>query len=295
MVPELGITASSLILALSLANPSVLIAEESPAKVNITQEISPNKINTFSLDFRQTSFSHVLQIVSKRSGVTFSVDDALGDQLINQKISGNDWNSAIKALLQDYSYLGIVDRSKSFRRIIVTGLSGNGSDSKQISRPVGELGPGTDALDVPLSETPILLWQASPGGNNTRLKQSGIPTRFIQTLPDALNQIRVGQPLEIQIPQEEFPLFGVVGSEHSELNGRVSVWSGPIDAFHETASFTVTRGNKLTFVTVATGISIYEISIDNATGLGTVVNGLDLVRGKDENDAIIPPLVAPGV
>ena len=282
-------------LALSLANTALFAVEELLAEANTTLKISPNKSNISSLDFRQTPLSHALEIVNKKSGVTFSVNEALGGQLINQKISANDWNSAIKELLQGYSYLGIVDRSKSFRRIIVTGLSGSGIDSTQINAPDEGLDPGADMKDVPLSESPILLWHTSPGSNNARTKQSGIPSKFIQILPDALNQLRVGQPLEIQIPQEEFSLFGVVSSEHSELNGRVSVWSGPLDAFHETASFTVTRGNKLTLVTVATGLSIYEISIDNSTGIGSVVNGLDLVRGKDQNDAVIPPLVDPGV
>ena len=292
MASELGKNIVIFSLVIFLGGSSLAFADRSTESQYSTKQTPLHDDNPIELDLGQTKLSRALKVVNERSGVIFRVKDGLGDQIINKKISGNDWNFAIKQMLQGYSYLGIVDRTKSFRRVIITGLSGNGVDPS--GRLEEGLNPGEDAPDGQLSESPILLWQTIHDPGVKGQKKSEIPTEFIQTNPNALKQIRVGQPLEIQIPQEEFPLFGVVGDAHSELNGRISVWSGPLDAFHETASFTVTQGKKLTLVTVATGLSIYEISIDNATGLGTVVNGLDLIKGKDGNDTVIPPIGVPG-
>jgi len=85
-----------------------------------------------------------------------------------------------------------------------------------------------------------------------------------------------------------FLLIGGVGENHSELNGDIQVWSGPIDGAHETASFTITRGKRSTYVTVATGTSIYEARIDNSTGLGSVVNEVELTKKITKNDYLIP-------
>ena len=94
--------------------------------------------------------------------------------------------------------------------------------------------------------------------------------------------------MEIPIPQEDQPYFGVVGETHDQLNGAVQVWSGPIDGSHATASFTLTRGRTSTYVTVATGTSIYEVAIDNVTGVGSVVNEVDLTKGKEQEDTLTP-------
>ena len=264
-------------------------ASESRSQADSFSEVS----EPVDLKFKQITLNEALQLVTRSSGVTFSLHKSLRGRMLNTQISALDWTSATKELLSGFSYLAIVDRSGSFRRVIITGIAGTGSASAD-SRFIGAgVDTANETSTIPLSETPILLWRSAFGVADEN--KSSIPTKYIQVLPNALESIRVGQPLEITIPQEGFPIFGVVAESHMQLNGEITVWSGPIDAFHDTASFTVTRGKILTFITVATGVSVYEFSINNKTGAGTVVNALDLIRDKNPNDTVVPPLNGPGV
>ncbi len=279
-----------LILVVLLVAPFLSIAK-GESESRFQSEMHSGGSEPVELKFEQTTFNEALQLVTRRSGITFSLRNNVQGRMLNRRLSAPDWTRATKELLSGFSYLAIVDRSGSFRRVIITGLAGTGSTSAE-SRLVGAV---DDAATMPVSNTPILLWQSAFAVAGENKTHSNIPTKYIQVLPGALDSIRVGQPLEITIPQEDSPVFGVVAESHSQLNGEVTVSSGPIDAFHDTASFTVTRGKISTFVTVATGAAIYEFSINNKTGAGAVVNALDLIRDKNKNDTVVPPINGSGV
>lgn len=276
------------ILAVLLVYPALSSAQDASKSRSRADSFSAVS-KPIELKFEQTPLSEALQLVTRRSGVKFSLRDSLRGQVLNRQISALNWTSATKELLSGFSYLAIVGRSGSFRRIIVTGVAGTGS--VPVNADFKGAAVGTVSA-TPLSDTPILLWQSA--FDVADKNKSNVPTKYVQVVPNAFERIRVGQPLEITIPQENFPVFGVVEESHMQLDGEITVWSGPVDAFHDTASFTVTRGKILTFITVATGVSVYEFSINNKTGAGTVVNALDLIRDKNRNDMVVPQLNRPG-
>ncbi len=233
--------------------------------------------------------------VARRSGVRIMVAPELVDEKVHAAIRHAQWRGAITKLLKGFDHIAIVDREGRFRKIWITGrkadgdmAAGGAADQASSSgrSPGGKRLSGTEPEGA--IELPVAIWQPLEQGLEASQDDEGIPWAPVQSDPAFFEAIRVGQPLEILIPQEESPLFAVVGETHSQLNGRIQVWSGPIDGAHETASFTITRGQITTYITVATGMSIYEISVDNATGLGKVVNEVDLTKGTTEKDFVIP-------
>ena len=236
--------------------------------------------------------------VARRSSVRIMVAPELVDETVHAEIKNAQWQGAIRTLLEGFDHIAIVDRDGRFRKVWITGRkadAGRGAgvaDGADDQAPVFETGAGPKRLGAPelegSLELPVAIWQPLDRSLESPPDDGSIPWAPVQSDPAFFDAMRVGQPLEILIPQEEAPLFAVVGETHNQLNGRVQVWSGPIDGSHETASFTITRGQITTYITVATGTSIYEVSVDNATGLGKVFNEVDLTKGKTERDFVIP-------
>lgn len=236
--------------------------------------------------------------VTRRSGVRIVVAPELVHEKIEVAIKQTDWHAAIKSLLKSFDHIAIVDRSGSYRKIWITGrkvfasavATVDGVTPGRFSRfdTGAERDRPADPEPERSMELPVAIWEPLEPDTQSFDADGTIPSEPVQSDPALFETIRVGQPLEILIPQEEFPLFAVVGETHSRLNGEIQVWSGPIDGSHETASFTITRGEVTTYITVATGTSIYEVSVDNATGLGQVVNEVDLTKGKTDQDFLVP-------
>ena len=234
--------------------------------------------------------------ISRRGGVRILVAPEIVDARVESKIEPDNWRSAINTLLKRFDHMAIVDRSGSFRKIWITGrksfdhpLDAADADTTDgLSRPVAERDRPADPEPDRSMQLPVAIWEPLEDYGESSAQDRSIPSAPVQTAPAVFEGMHVGQPLEIIIPQEEAPLFAVVGETHSQLNGEIQVWSGPIDGAHDTASFTITRGEITTYITVATGTSIYEVSVDNVTGLGQVVNEVDLTKGKTDQDFLVP-------
>ncbi len=233
--------------------------------------------------------SDAMADVSRRSKVRIVISQDLKDEKIDAEFKSADWRSAIKYLLTGFNHIAIVDRSGDFRKIWIMGRKDSENLSGLTSDVTGRASGVNDHPEPSESiELPIAIWEPLEYGSSSLEGDETIPSAPIQMDPSVFESLQIGQPIEIPIPQEAFPLFGVVGENHSQLNGEVQVWSGPIDGSHETASFTVTRGEITTYVTVATGTSIYEVTLDNATGIGSVVNEKDLTKDVTGQDFVIP-------
>lgn len=251
---------------------------------------SDNKVSAVAikLQYQDTRLSDAMADVSRRSKVRIVISPDLGDEKITVKVNSANWNHAIKSLLVGFNHIAIVDRRGDFRKIWITGRK----DPEVVAGGVvpGQIGHALQVDDqAELTESielPMIIWEPL----DYELSDTGesITAMPIQMDPSLFETLQIGQPIEIPIPQEQTPLFGVIGESHQQLNGAVQVWSGPIDGSHETASFTVTRGEVTTYVTVATGTSIYEVTLDNTTGIGSVVNEVDLTKDVTGQDFLIP-------
>lgn len=251
--------------------------------------VAPISTGTIEMQFRDDTLSAVTAQLSRRSGVRFSVSSSLKSSLVNADVQADNWNDAIKSSLAGFNYLATLDRDGRFQKIWLTGTKDPSSGSGSIAiAQKNERANSVDAKAPELKDFPIALWQPVKGKAVNSPWGESAHAEMIQMDPKLFDSLEVGQPVEIPIPQEVVPVFGVIGESHSQLNGEVQVWSGPIDGSHETASFTITRGEKGTYVTVATGTSIYEVSVDNATGAGAVVNETELTKNVTKNDYVIP-------
>ena len=242
------------------------------------------------LSFAGARLHDAMAEVSRRSAVPILVSPGISDLPVEVKLQGDDWHAVLRAWLRDFDHLAIVDRAGQYRKIWITARMTGVSDA-----PKGGAGRSNEQEPVDhstepdeITELPLAIWEPLDPGMPTDLVDANIPSAPVQMDTGMFDAIEIGQPIEIPIPQEDDPVFGVVAETHSQLNGEIQVWSGPVDGSHETASFTISRGEIATYVTVATGTEIYEVTLDNTTGLGTVVNEVDLTKGKTEKDFIIP-------
>ena len=55
------------------------------------------------------------------------------------------------------------------------------------------------------------------------------------------------------------------------------------------ATFTVTRGQVMTYVTVTTGSNLYQIEINNSSGQGSVLDSQNLNEYRNPEDGIPAP------
>lgn len=253
------------------------------------ERLSESSDEPVKLQLNGQSLAQVIDRISGPSGISFQLADEVRQWPLRGVIEGGDWSAVVRQLMQGFSFLGIIDDQGGYRRVIVTGFAGDGRDASNA-------GPDDDLADreLPhetlqessdLADRPLRLWD--PQLSMHAVKFDGeFPSRPVKLIESGFEAMDIGQPLQLDIPQEDFPVYGVVSDMRNALGGRVTVWSGPVDGVHETASFTITRGQKMTYITVATGDSIYEVSIDNSSGDGIVVNEADLTRGKDGNDEV---------
>lgn len=233
----------------------------------------------------------LLTELSADRDVPIFVSPQLSEDAVPGELGDAEWEAAIESLLAQYNYLAIIDRSGRYRKLWITARRAQ-PRSKRAADDHAASSAAQDAAGVrepgSIAELPIPLWQPVDRGDPTLPLAEDVPFESVQMDPEFFESLQVGQPLEIPVPQETQPYFGVVSESHNQLNGSVRVWSGPIDGSHDTASFTMTRGRFSTYVTIATGRSIYEVTIDNASGVGSVVDEIDLTKGKEEQDSITP-------
>jgi hypothetical protein len=280
------------ITGLMMANPCRVVAVTEVSQLIMQDTLVDSSVEPNSTDRR---LGALLADIRAQSDVRIIAPAALADDEVGIVIDATDWNSTIRTLLKNYNHLAIIDRAGNYRKIWITARdeSRRAEDSRNPSSLARtHSGRHHDEPD-PLTELPVAIWQPVEVDDTSVFSESDIPHASVQMDPSFFDSLQVGRPIEIPVPQESEPYFGVVGETHDQLSGAVQVWSGPIDGAHESASFTMTRGRISTYVTIATGSSIYEAVVDNATGVGSVVNEVDMTKGKDEHDALIPTNVNP--
>ncbi|MDD1621198.1 MAG: hypothetical protein LUQ11_06925, partial [Methylococcaceae bacterium] len=75
--------------------------------------------------------------LANRSGITFKISAAVGGDVINRKLAGDDWNAVLTQLLQGYNYTAVSDQGV-VKTVVITGRNGSGQDNVALPRE-GEL------------------------------------------------------------------------------------------------------------------------------------------------------------
>jgi|GEM_PF-4334821 len=137
---------------------------------------------------------------------------------------------------------------------------------------------------------PRKLWKSIPQQEKPASLPDNVEVEFIQMPVGALQNLQVGEKVDLLIPQKGHPYVGTVKKISSRFSdGNVKVSSGPLDNGQDFSSFSIVEGDKITLVTVATGAEIYQVEIDNKTGVGTVLDDRELQQFRQGNDNLSPP------
>lgn len=112
---------------------------------------------------------------------------------------------------------------------------------------------------------------------------------YIKVNDDSSMKFSEGQKVSFLIPQENKSYIGTINESTRAFGGKVKISSGDIENGNEFASFSITEGENTTFVTVATGESIYQVEIDRLSGVGVVMDDRELNQYRHNEDGILPP------
>lgn len=239
---------------------------------------------TLPLQVDAVPLGELAQRLSRLSGAAVRVSPGLAAQPVTAHIDGDDIDAALRSFLERYNHLAVVDATGRLRQVWITGTAPTGSARTATAAFPDEAFDETPGKDGD-SMFPVALWQI--GGEPPTGARPG--SHGIETDPSLFADLRVGQPIELSLPPPADAVFGVIGERHEQLGGAVQVWSGPLAGENDLASFTITRGVRTTYVTVATGSEVFEVEIDNETGSGSAIDERDIVTGPQENDMVPVP------
>jgi hypothetical protein len=146
--------------------------------------------------------------------------------------------------------------------------------------------PNDDAFE------PEQIWQLATVVDQLRPKSlpDNVNVEYIKIADPKNLAFSEGQKLSLLIPQENKFYVGTIEESTSEFDGTVVISSGDIKNGGLFSSFSIVEGENTTFVTVATGESIYQIEIDQKSGIGIVMDDRELDQYRHDDDGILPPL-----
>ena len=133
------------------------------------------------------------------------------------------------------------------------------------------------------------LWQAVPPQQHPQDIPDNLNVEYIKTNQPGSMNLSEGQQVALVIPQENKSFIGIVDESTRAYGGKINISSGSIENGDENASFSITEGENTTFITVATGESIYQVEINKKTGIGTVLDDRELDQYRQNEDGILPP------
>ena len=133
------------------------------------------------------------------------------------------------------------------------------------------------------------VWQPIAQQQQPETLPDNLQVEYIQVADKNSMTFSEGEKVSFLIPQENKSFVGIINESTRAFGGDVNISSGDIENGKDHASFSITEGENTTFVTVATGESIYQIEIDNQSGIGVVLDDRELNQYRLKEDGIFPP------
>jgi hypothetical protein len=146
---------------------------------------------------------------------------------------------------------------------------------------------------APLAQQ-LSLWQADQLSAG---EENGIPVHYAELQPAALEDLSVGQTLELALPGRSQPLQALLSETRN--TGDTAVWQGSLLDGNGAETLTVVRGVKQTHIAVATLDGSYSVIVDNKTGKAVITDENEIAQRSDPNDHVdyqpreLPPLAPP--
>lgn len=133
------------------------------------------------------------------------------------------------------------------------------------------------------------VWQPIAQQQHSEMSPDDLYVEYIKVTDNSSMKFSEGQKVSFLIPQENKSYIGTIKESTRAFGGDVKISSGDIENGNEFASFSITEGENTTFVTVATGESIYQVEIDHLSGVGVVMDDRELNQYRYNEDGIFPP------
>lgn len=145
-----------------------------------------------------------------------------------------------------------------------------------------------DPIDSTVQNAPasLHLWQGSQDAESVMVE--GFPATRVQTNPDDLATLHVGQELVIDIPGLVQPVVARLDDTHNQLD-TVQVFRGPILDREEHDNVIVTRGETATYLIVSTSESVWSAVMDHKTGETLITDERDVLVRQRHGDMIPVP------
>lgn len=101
--------------------------------------------------------------------------------------------------------------------------------------------------------------------------EPGFYGQKLKTTPGFIEQLHLGQLLELPIPGLEKSVHVELTETRNVYKGR-EVWRGKVLGGRAVDSFSITRGEAMTIISVGTLQGVFTLSINNKTGEGVLIN-----------------------
>lgn len=119
---------------------------------------------------------------------------------------------------------------------------------------------------------------------------------YTQISPEMISNLAVGEAVEFLIPQESRTYSGVIETINEVADGKSHIASGYLTQYYDSAkpaTFSIIREDQQTFATIRTGVSTFQISINNNTGEATVTDQQNPDQpehgSSDQQNDVMPP------
>lgn len=155
----------------------------------------------------------------------------------------------------------------------------------KVSKSNSELVITKSSLDMQAKQ----VWQPIAQQQQPKTLPDNLHVEYIKVADSNSMKFSEGEKVSFLIPQENKSYVGIVNESTRAFGGDVNISSGDIENGSDHASFSVTEGENTTFITVATGESIYQVEIDNQSGVGVVLDDRELNQYRHKEDGIYPP------
>lgn len=202
--------------------------------------------------------------LANRSGISFQINAAIEQDLINRKLAADDWNTALSQLLQGYNFTTVVDQ-QGVVSVLVSGLNHNAADT---------------ALGT------IIKPQTS----------SALPSRFQHlkagsvmplSLPiAALRQMKTGDTINLDLPIGQYQIKHDQRVEHED--GNVS-WLGYLDDEGKGYRLLLSMGNTGLMGTLYTPGGEYNLETVDGESFLIDITASGLQSAGFQQDIVTPP------
>lgn len=158
-----------------------------------------------SLEFKQQTLYDVTNNIARKTGITFKLNAAIGQDMIDKKLKASNWKSALRQLLRGYNY-ATVQEDNAIKTIFITGYEGG-------IKPIEDLKSGSEFRADSASDDSVSI-------NNG----SDIIDVYIQT--DELAELPEGDEMLIDLPVGSFT---VKQKSMIKLDDGGMTWVGTMD------------------------------------------------------------------